>query len=350
VKGAFRGGVGLDMVATGVGPVDVHPAFGVGVEDNGSFFVAVAVAFADDRDLRIGGGLAVGEDAEGGRLVDVHIVRVRALEVELDAVALGLEDGVAGLAEGDEGHEAAAATLAKRELGLAGHVLGFEFFERAAPANHLPFLASITAREGGCSGSLRSGLVATLHGLCAALLATTLTAASRSLRGGTAALSAFGSLGLSSPLAAGAASLLGSGRSGDLLDAVGAGVNEFEFEATAEPTVERVDEFAGVTVGAGDADLLDGDGTAVGVEEEVGAGGFEADPASSFAEDGLAGDDPRAGGLGRLHEPERREECEECRSEGRGTIRRVGKSHDSGGGTELSCVSGGLVIAAAKAA
>jgi len=137
VERAFRGGVGLDVVAACVGPVDSHPAFGVGVEDNGVLCVAVAVALADDCDLRIGGGLAVGEDAEAGGFVGVDIVRVGAFVVELDAVAFGLEDGVAGLAERDKGHEAAAATLTERELGLAGHVLGFEFFERTAPADAL---------------------------------------------------------------------------------------------------------------------------------------------------------------------------------------------------------------------
>jgi len=331
VERAFRGGLGLDVVAARVGPVDSHPAFGVGVEDDGSFFVAVAVAFADDRDFCVGGGLAVGEDAEAGSFVDVHIVGVGALEAEFDSIACGLEDGVAGLAERDKGDQAAAAALAERELGFAGHVLGFELFECAAPANHLPFLASIAAREGGCRRGLRCGLSATLASLTTGLLA----AASRSLRGGTAALTAaLDSLGLS----AGAATLLGSGGGGDLLNAVGAWVNEFEFEATAEAAVERIDEFAWLAVGASDADLLDGDGSAVGVEEEVGSGGLKADPARGFAEDGLAGDDPRAGGLGSLHKPERGEECDEGGGDRRGAITGVAKSHDSGGGSGGGCV------------
>jgi len=260
-------GLGLDMVAARSGPLDPDPAFGVGVEVDGAFFVAVAVAFADDRDLRVGDGLAVGEDAEGGGLVDVHIVGVGLLEAELDPSAFGLEDGVVGLAEGDEGHQAAASALTEGELGLAGEVLGFELFERAAPANALAVFAEVAAEVGRRSRRLSCGWADTLW------------------RG-----------------RATATGLRGSGGRGDLLNAVGARFGEFELEATAEPAVERVDELTGLAVGAGDADLLDGDCSAVGVEEEVGAGGFETDPASGFAENRLAGDDPRAGGLGRWHE------------------------------------------------
>jgi len=318
VERAFRGGVGLDVVAARFGPVDTHPSCGVGVEDDCVFGIAVAVAFADDRDLRVGGGLAVGEDAEAGGLVDVHVVGVGALEAELDAVALRLEDGVAGLAESDKGHEAAAAPLAERELGLAGHVLGFEFFERSAPASHLPVFASVAAGEGRRSGSLRRGLRITLSALGSSLL--------------SAALTGLGSLSLSAlcsgaGLTAGATALLGTGGGGDLLNAVGARVDEFELKATAESAIEGVYEFAGLAVGAGDADLLDANGSAVGVEKEVGAGRLEADPASGFAEDGLAGNDPRAGGLGGLHEPERREKRDEG-GECRGAIGGVAKSHD----------------------
>jgi len=139
-------------------------------------------------------------------------------------------------------------------------------------------------------------------------------------------------------LASGTSTLLGTGRSGDLLNAVGAWVNEFEFEAAAQSAIECVDEFARLAVGTGDADLLDANGSAVGIEKEVGAGGFEADPASGFTEDGLAGNNPRACGLGRLYEPERREECDEgggCR----GAIKGMARNHDKGGGNRVCRVS-----------
>jgi len=335
----------LDVVAARFGPLDSDPAFGVGVENDRVFGVAVTVALADNRDLRISSGLAVGEDAEAGGLVNVYVVGVGALKAELDAVAFGFEHGVAGLAECDEGHESAASALAKRELWFAGHVLCFEFFECAAPACHLAVFVAVAAREGGRSGGLRHSLSAALARLTATLLASALPSSSGGLCGCAASLATLDGLGL----AAGAAALLRAGGGGDLLNAVGAGIDKFEFEAAAEAAIERVDEFARLAVGPGDADLLNTNGSAIGVEEEVGAGGFEADPAGGFAEDGLARNNPRASGLGGLHEPERCEERDKGGSDRCGAFRGVARSHDKRGGGSGGCrVSEWRVIANAR--